>query len=1073
MTVGTYRWFEGRDLGWGRVLESPQADSRLRVSFFDAPESEEEIILLPVSSMGKRCRVLGMPWSDRQDPWPQTRVYVQDEAGSWRMGRLKGCDQDGRIYRIRFPNDRNEHHIEVERVRIRRERLIHDPSPRLAERLGETQLFLDRRRNFVHWLHMQRNCSLGMPGVLSSSIRLVRHQIETAYTVLADPIQRYLLADEVGLGKTIEAGIIIRQRFLDDPEGMNARILVPEHLVGQWEREMRSKFHLDRWIDSFQLRIEALSASWTDKPAVPTEMLIVDEAHCIVADAAIFDRLRAWSARTAGLLLLSATPVLNNEEAFLRMLCLLDPQTYAPEDLDTFRQRVQQRQTIAEVVNNLPNASGDFLLDDLDEVTRLLPNDEYAMGQVRNIRRRIERGEEEIAVAKAHALALYISEIYRIHRRFIRHRRKALGVDLPLREGVGPRIEYHDPVRERLEDILDHWKNVAERTHPRGALGGLFVEMLEALDEHPIRLQRIIERITSEAEALPGSDILEELRQEVFEESDAKVDALVAHFGQIIRPFRPYLRNDYEQKAIVVFCGEDDSTDRVLGQLKADRRLGGTVGDGRQAEHVRCFVQTDRRYQILVCGRDEEVGLNLQGRKGVRIFHLSLPWDPVRIEQRIGRIDRFGQCGVVHSGVFVPARHDYLRAWFDVLNDGLDIFRSSIAPILHVVQSARDTIKQRILREGMACLSDLKGEYQGAEGVVAKERRSVETQDVIDSCARNDDAQLFDLHRPPDKDAKHFRNWCGLLRFKQRRNQYEVHQNSTLMGMDRLMSFDGALHFPQGRAPHTDTMVSFHRHASHLSCGLARVGHPFVDALARDVRWDDRGMVAATWRRLRDYSCRAEGFDTYFRIDITIELPVERGSSDELVQRRRADALFPPEHRTIHLDENLEPIADERTRLLIDLPYDKKVPFDEDDPFQMLRRFEEQDDEQRRDRNISGQNWERISTRIGPEAWRELVTTAKERALELCMADTEIDATLQTARSQLARTRATHRAIHEGRMALHGGNALPGFRLYAQSEALAYEKEEKMEKALLQSLETPSFRVDSMLAMFLTTEKLP
>ena len=83
-----------------------------------------------------------------------------------------------------------------------------------------------------------------MHGVISSVIDLYNHQIEVVRRVLEDPKQRYLLADEVGLGKTIEAGIIIRQYLLDHPEG-HVVVITPPLLRRQWMSELRQKFLID------------------------------------------------------------------------------------------------------------------------------------------------------------------------------------------------------------------------------------------------------------------------------------------------------------------------------------------------------------------------------------------------------------------------------------------------------------------------------------------------------------------------------------------------------------------------------------------------------------------------------------------------------------------------------------------------------------------------------------------------------------------------------------------------------------------------------------------------------------
>ena len=91
-----------------------------------------------------------------------------------------------------------------------------------------------------------RSAAQGLTSLISAGIDFVPHQIAAVRRVLTDPIQRYLLADEVGLGKTIEAGLIIRQHLIDNPK---TRVLVcaPAHLCHQWRREMLDKLRLDQF----------------------------------------------------------------------------------------------------------------------------------------------------------------------------------------------------------------------------------------------------------------------------------------------------------------------------------------------------------------------------------------------------------------------------------------------------------------------------------------------------------------------------------------------------------------------------------------------------------------------------------------------------------------------------------------------------------------------------------------------------------------------------------------------------------------------------------------------------------
>ena len=122
----------------------------------------------------------------------------------------------------------------------------HDPTPFLAAKITETPRFADPRSAFVRSIVAQRAAAMGISALLSSSIELEAHQVEVVRRVLQDPVQRYLLADEVGLGKTVEAGVLIRQCFLDGGPDTQVVVLAPSSLVTQWRSELASKFFSER-----------------------------------------------------------------------------------------------------------------------------------------------------------------------------------------------------------------------------------------------------------------------------------------------------------------------------------------------------------------------------------------------------------------------------------------------------------------------------------------------------------------------------------------------------------------------------------------------------------------------------------------------------------------------------------------------------------------------------------------------------------------------------------------------------------------------------------------------------------
>lgn len=182
-------------LGTGKFVSANSKD--VVVEFFVSPCSPPTLLNVKVDEVVKI------------DLFPETRVYVQDKVtGMWNAGRVLVTGEEQ--IEIQFPN-RLIVSIDIDLVHVRCNLPIDDPIPYLASFINYTPFFSENRRNFVKSIINQRRACRGMSGLLSSVIELEAHQIRVVERVLKDPVQRYLLADEVGLGKTIEAGVIIRQ----------------------------------------------------------------------------------------------------------------------------------------------------------------------------------------------------------------------------------------------------------------------------------------------------------------------------------------------------------------------------------------------------------------------------------------------------------------------------------------------------------------------------------------------------------------------------------------------------------------------------------------------------------------------------------------------------------------------------------------------------------------------------------------------------------------------------------------------------------------------------------------------
>ena len=253
---------------------------------------------------------------------PEVRVYFHNpESFRWQIGRILDYQESDKKYLVRFPNDERRL-IPESQLAARWLRPIDDPTDHLALQLNETPYWHGGRSAFIHSIYSQRHACGGMPGLLSTAIDLVEHQVSVVRRVLQDPFQRYLLADEVGLGKTIEAGVLIRQFVLDEYDSQRVIVIVPDSLIQQWKSELRLRFHLEDQVGKSIHIIGNRDHEAIERFGSDANMIVIDEAHHVAAWAHSADarlaRLFQCIAKITHppqrrVLLLSATPVLLSE----------------------------------------------------------------------------------------------------------------------------------------------------------------------------------------------------------------------------------------------------------------------------------------------------------------------------------------------------------------------------------------------------------------------------------------------------------------------------------------------------------------------------------------------------------------------------------------------------------------------------------------------------------------------------------------------------------------------------------------------------------------------------------------
>jgi ATP-dependent helicase HepA len=987
---------------------------------------------------------------------PQHRVWWDDGA-RWHVGRVDrpplDADED---YLVAFP-DRRLIEVPGAELSARWSRPLTDPLRLLAARTVETRHFHIHRSRFLSTLLEQRAACDDLGGILSSSVELHLHQVAAARRVLADPVQRYLLADEVGLGKTIEAGMVIRQLLIDE-DTARVLVLVPDGITTQWEEELETKFRVS-W---FEGTVEVLPHRWLAGPAEPepVDMLVVDEVHRLTGSGSdgpevLYEHLRRLAAAAPRLLLLSATPVRSNEDAFLKMLHLLDPQLYPLNEIERFRERVLRRDDVALAVTSLAENTPLFLLPEVVERLRSTFPDDAVLGvHLDALAAAMAANAESEGDLARRAAKTHVSETYRLHRRLIRTRRnERLQATFPvrLRRRAEPwTIVDQDPGRKAVLRALDAFRVAVA--------GESAVDPVAALRLVAGRLGAARPAIVALNNALGGG------RKHDLNPDDAALAAVLGGLeaGRALRAdLKAALGSTPEAdritsmvdwawqhvgRAKLAACSEFTSVARAARDAMEERygirRVAALLSDMTSAELADELekARDDELCILLVCDRVAEEGWNLQFVDAV--LHLDLPWSVNRLEQRLGRFDRFA--GQAAQAVRTPIRSvtvadegagDRLTgAWRRVLDEGFGVFERSTASLQYVLPEYEDQLLNAALVQGFGTMTEGLDKL-GADLELL--RRRIDGQDLFDSVddTEADEAYLADLQLIDDEAGVirgAFNGWLnGALRFFPfTRNGgvgYGVKAQQPPLLPETALYGLGLHHL---RHVYADSRREAVRHPAH---GFLRWGEPLVDQFVEQAERDDRGHAFAVRRRHPNIP-PGTPFWPVFRFDVMItpsfdalDVIAADGTAERRAVERRLQRYLAPWIEGVWLGPRHEEVPAGVVALVED-------PRDLDD--NLGKRPEEFDE------LVAGLDWRQLCSDSAAAALA--VVAGRERAV----------ARIADAQAEFRRDAATHRAQEAARLAHLGGAAgagAPG----------------AVEEAMQQALATPSFRVESCGVVFL------
>ncbi len=1037
---------------YGRLVLVPGCEDPGKVVHVDDELATVEFFDLPGDG-GTSSRVLSVA-----DLLPvrlhwQTRVHWRD-GGLWRHGRV--LDHLDR-HSIRVRRKRGDLSLREDQVVVRRRDKPPDATAFLAARWVESRRYHDGRRAFVAEYLRRRAVYQGLTALSSSAVELHSHQVEALRRVMTDLEPRYLLADEVGLGKTIEAGMLLRQHLLDDRQTTVA-VLVPEALVEQWRDELIHKFRFAEQFDGrWQVR------AYGDRLAGRPSMVVVDEAHRLTREGSphgeTYTAVRRVAERSRGVLLLSATPLLEQPRSLQRLLHLLAPPGQPLGSLEDFERSLDGRDEIARHLAVLdPLLPPVILRQALEALALLLQDDPFVVAAVQRTRGALDDDAATIA-QEVRRLRLHIGEVHRMHRRMVRSRRgTGLAEDFPVL-GRRPPTVLRIPDSPDVTQACSVWIDEVLATNEERPLSREAFEVacgvVQAAGQAGGALVRAAAAAMSDASAKEAGARAMALLEEV------RTAALVRARAcpKILASVRCAATALDKGQRVAVAAGSDKAAAEVADRLReANPRATVLLLAEDVPGHPAGEFDRLTGPGALIFGSTGEEGQNLQSAEV--IVHLDLPWDANRLEQRLGRFDRFGPYLEAEHVVLLGCEGSTEDGWFRLLSDGYEIFDHSIASAQQAVARLRPTTdKASLWPDGsrLAALVDIvQREFDEEEKAISsaelldesaiddRSRRLLDAVEEAESRTGTDSwraavlrwstgqgnaAHLRFHSRAPSDGEDHFL----LTPFDDPNVQGLRDQDLPLIPLQDLeQRFAGA--FLDGRS-----FGSFRRTASvNRRMRLFGPGDPFIDALFDFTEVDDRGRSFAVCRAHPSWRGRDEAlawsFDLRVQADLEPALAVvpELAGADSAL-RRRAEAYLETSVSSVWLSIAGREITHEALMRLLNSPYS----------------------EQMGDRTIGPEHWNRLLDNLPGADWSGTCFALRDVALAVVEQRTNLRRVCDEAADRLL--------VETADVVAQRG---------AREGASTAEKELVLGEALAQGVRHPNLRIEACGVVLLTDRAL-
>lgn len=576
------------------------------------------------------------------------------------------------------------------------------------------------RSNVSRTLQIIENSLYGFKELAGCKIYLKAYQLKTVMRCLQQPKCRFMIADEVGLGKTIEA-IAVLKVYLNSQHNKKVLLVVPKTLIEQWKTELAFKFELFEGKNVNDNYISIISIEQVSLVYLLYDFIIVDEVHRFLKDKAVYDALLGLSKCAQNIIMLSATPMQSRHEEYKKLLTLIQPEKYENLSQEKFNSLLELQNAVVRKVYDALNgiealneeiAASDRqhtedteilfedIIESLSKIKAMIDNETFNC-----LYDEIDYELDDFGISQMQTALAFVCENYQLEKSIIRNRRvgiteietnirkvEDLSYDLHLDNNNSEYNTYRllcdwiESIGLNVEIYISKFRNLVESFF---SSAHAFVAELKAIEGFSVPKELLdyahkwereenkvisnIKRIMEEPDIYPNRMV--RLIDYIDQECDGKKVLIFTHHQATFELYKRLISSYFSVEDCCFFC---------RGMSNDDLELNGYR-----------FQNDSEKYRILLSDETGGEGRNFQNAD--LVVHIDIPWEANALEQRIGRLDRIGRdAGKPVLSVVAYAKETIEEDLFNLWNTGVSVFTKAQSGLEIIMNDINEKIVNTI-----------------------------------------------------------------------------------------------------------------------------------------------------------------------------------------------------------------------------------------------------------------------------------------------------------------------------------------------------------------------------------------